>query len=64
MENMIDKTLGGYCLVEELGKGGYGARARLVRINGFDTNWGRHDIQALKDQDFGRRCLYSPAQHA
>ncbi len=39
-------------LGEELGKGGYGARARLVRINGFDTNWGRHDIQALKDQDF------------
>lgn len=39
-------------LREELAKGGYGARTRLVRINGFDTSWGRHDIQALKDQDF------------
>lgn len=26
-----------------LGAGGYGARARIVRINGFDTDWGRDD---------------------
>ncbi|GKY86157.1 HpcH/HpaI aldolase/citrate lyase family protein [Sinisalibacter aestuarii] len=32
----------------ELDKGGYGNRARLVRINGFDTPWGNADIQAFR----------------
>lgn len=36
-------------LREELGKGGYGNRARLVRINGFDTIWGNADIQAFRN---------------
>ncbi len=39
-------------LREELTKGGYGARLRLIRINGFDTVWGRQDLMALKDADF------------
>lgn len=36
-------------LREELRKGGYGRRARLVRINGLDTVWGRQDLMALKE---------------
>lgn len=31
-------------LAGELAKGGYGARARLVRVNGLDTDWGRDDL--------------------
>lgn len=30
-----------------LGEGGYGARARIVRINGFDTPWADADLAAL-----------------
>ncbi len=32
----------------ELDKGGYGKRARLVRINGFDSPWGNADIVAFR----------------
>lgn len=38
-------------LAEELGKGGYGARARIVRINGLDTQWGREDAAAAAQMD-------------
>jgi (3S)-malyl-CoA thioesterase len=38
-------------LAEELGKGGYGDRVRLVRINGLDTEWGRDDARAARDMD-------------
>jgi (3S)-malyl-CoA thioesterase len=31
----------------ELGKGGYGNRARIVRVNGADTPWGADDLAAL-----------------
>ncbi len=34
-------------LAEELGKGGYGHRARIVRINGLDTEWGADDARAV-----------------
>jgi len=34
-------------LAEVLAAGGYGARARLVRVNGLDTPWGREDVAAL-----------------
>ncbi len=34
-------------LAGELAKGGYGGRARIVRINGFDTEWGRDDAAAF-----------------
>ncbi|MEL6466149.1 MAG: CoA ester lyase [Pseudomonadota bacterium] len=33
-------------LAEALDQGGYGARLKIVRINGFDTAWGRNDAQA------------------
>ncbi len=39
-------------LREELARGGYGARFRLVRVNGLDTEWGRRDLVELKDADF------------
>lgn len=35
-------------LCEELQKGGYGARTKLVRVNGFDTIWGRQDLLAIR----------------
>ena len=33
-------------LAEELERGGFGARMRIVRINGFDTPWGLDDAKA------------------
>jgi len=35
-------------LAETLQAGGYGPRVRIVRINGFDTEWGREDAAALR----------------
>jgi len=35
-------------LGEELAKGGYGNRFRIVRINGLDTPWGRDDAVAVR----------------
>ncbi|QOL82965.1 HpcH/HpaI aldolase/citrate lyase family protein [Pseudooceanicola spongiae] len=32
-----------------LAEGGYGARAKIIRINGLDTPWGAEDVAALKD---------------
>lgn len=34
-------------LAEELGKGGYGNRLKVVRINGLDTGWGADDAAAV-----------------
>lgn len=34
-------------LAETLGRTNYGARAKIVRINGFDTDWGRADVAAF-----------------
>ena len=39
-------------LKEELARGGYGARFRLVRVNGLDTEWGRRDLVELREADF------------
>lgn len=36
-------------LKEALDLGGYGARFKIVRINGFDTKWGADDAVAVKD---------------
>ena len=36
-------------LVETLKAGGYGARTKIVRINGLDTPWGADDAAAFKD---------------
>ncbi|CUH83055.1 HpcH/HpaI aldolase/citrate lyase family protein [Thalassovita mediterranea] len=34
-----------------LAEGGYGNRAKIIRINGLDTEWGRGDVEALRDAD-------------
>ncbi|MEO1455649.1 MAG: aldolase/citrate lyase family protein, partial [Pseudomonadota bacterium] len=34
-------------LAAALATGGYGARAGLVRINGFDTEWGAEDLDVV-----------------
>lgn len=34
-----------------LAQGGYGARVKIVRINGLDTPWGRADAEAVRDMD-------------
>jgi|TARA_B110000908_G_scaffold147103_1_gene178538 (3S)-malyl-CoA thioesterase len=36
-------------LAEALATGGYGARMKIVRINAFDTEWGRDDAKAAAD---------------
>lgn len=38
-------------LADELGKGGYGVRLKVVRINGLDTEWGEADAKAAQDMD-------------
>ena len=38
-------------LTDELGKGGYGNRLRVVRINGLDTDWGKADARAADAMD-------------
>lgn len=38
-------------LAEELAKGGYAHRVRIVRINGLDTHWGNDDARAVADMD-------------
>ncbi|MBL3568717.1 CoA ester lyase [Rhodovulum sp. BSW8] len=34
-------------LAETLRAGGYGGRFKIVRVNGFDTPWGRDDVAAI-----------------
>ena len=36
-------------LAAALNQGGYGNRARIIRINGLDTEWGAGDVAALKN---------------
>ncbi len=38
-------------LKSALAAGGYGARVKIVRINGLDTEWGRSDAEALRDME-------------
>ena len=38
-------------LQEALAQGGYGARFKIVRINGLDTEWGQDDAKAVCDMD-------------
>ena len=38
-------------LAEELGKGGFGQRARIVRINALETEWGMEDAAAVAAMD-------------
>ncbi len=41
-----EKSAARATLSDELGKGGYGNRLRVVRINDLDTGWGADDAQA------------------
>lgn len=34
-----------------LAEGGYGNRAKIVRINGLDSQWGNGDVEALRDAE-------------
>lgn len=38
-------------LADTLKAGGYGARAKIVRVNGLDTDWGRDDVAAFAGAD-------------
>ena len=38
-------------LAGALGAGGFGPRARIVRINGLDTDWGAKDAEAARNMD-------------
>lgn len=38
-------------LKDALAQGGYGARMRIIRINGLDSQWGAGDVAALRDAD-------------
>ncbi|MEN8887687.1 MAG: CoA ester lyase [Celeribacter marinus] len=38
-------------LRDAIAAGGYGARAKIVRVNGFDTAWGRDDVAAFVGAD-------------
>lgn len=38
-------------LADELTKGGYGPRLKVVRINGLDTEWGEADAKAVEVMD-------------
>ncbi|HBT01192.1 MAG TPA: CoA ester lyase, partial [Citreicella sp.] len=52
-------------LTAALAMGGYGARTRIVRINGLDTEWGEADARAAASMDCDAVLLpkvESPAQ--
>lgn len=42
-----EKTAARATLVAAIEAGGYGNRAKIVRVNGFDTQWGRDDVAAF-----------------
>ncbi|MBV7410824.1 CoA ester lyase [Maritimibacter sp. DP1N21-5] len=44
-------------LKAELAKGGFGNRMKIVRINGFDTDWGRADAEAFAGADIDALLL-------
>lgn len=44
-----EKAEGRLTLTAELAKGGYGSRARIVRINALDTEWGEADAVAMAE---------------
>lgn len=46
-----EKSAARATLADALAQGGYGARMRLVRINGLDTGWGADDARAAAAMD-------------
>ena len=48
-------------LAEAVAAGGYGARMRIIRINGLDTKWGADDAAAAVEMG-AMRC-FCPRSH-
>jgi len=46
-----EKPVARATLQEALATGGYGARVRIVRINGLDTEWGQADAEAVAQME-------------
>jgi len=46
-----EKHVAREALAAELTTGGYGARLKVVRINGLDTKWGAEDAQAVQSMN-------------
>ena len=44
-----EKTAARDTLAQAFRDGGYGARVKIVRINGLDTDWGADDAEAVRD---------------
>ncbi|MEP5155587.1 CoA ester lyase [Planktotalea sp.] len=51
-------------LKEALATGGYGARFKIVRINGLDTQWGTSDAKAVTEMDADAILLPKVARSA
>ncbi|NIZ62081.1 CoA ester lyase [Sedimentitalea sp. CY04] len=49
--SIAEKVSARETLAQELQQGGYGNRMRIVRINGFDTEWGVADAKAVAQMD-------------
>ena len=46
-----EKSAARQTLAQELAKGGFGHRQRIVRINALDTEWGADDARAVADME-------------
>ncbi len=44
-------------ILDTVNHGGYGQRELVVRVNGFDTQWGRADIEAFAKAPIAALCL-------
>lgn len=44
-------------VLDTVNQGGYGRRELVVRVNGFDTQWGRADIEAFAKTPISALCL-------
>ena len=44
-------------ILDALAQGGYGHRELVVRVNGFDTPWGREEIAAFANAPISALCL-------
>ena len=49
--SVAEKVSARETLAQELQQGGYGNRMRIVRINGFDTEWGVADAKAVAQME-------------
>ena len=49
--SVAEKVSARETLAQELQQGGYGKRMRIVRINGFDTEWGVADAKAVAQME-------------